>query len=326
MRQFELTHYPAVDGLTAQVHYLYKDQAGVTIPAGRLRLTEDRSEAAIASSPSSWPSVKPQVGILMAVQGRNYALALAEAVAGVGPYKGADPRQLVEIFRPQIESPAALELLHQVLQGHRRDGRTATGTTKAGEHGGSGSSRKTNGTNPPHDNLPQSGAQSAFARTLLHWIRTTINDAGTSWTDDELVAARDYSLSYLFPTGLAGPKQDRVIARFASTDPDKLVKLLQLRTRSAVLWLHSKAAADRNRQSRKAAKEAVGREWDPDDDAYDEVMERIEKVRHEINEMIATERRRGKAVVPIDDGMKGYTFHKSFALAGEWTRPSSQTQ
>ncbi len=153
---------------------------------------------------------------------------------------------------------------------------------------------------------------SQFARTLLDRLREAANaETCAPWTDDDLIAARDYTLALAFPTGLAGAEQDMLVDQInrhphiGPVAPGDYVK-------PALRRLHHKAQQDRNRQLRKAAKEEAGQEWDPDEDEDDEWAERIEKTRKTINEMIANARKGGRAVVATHDGMDGDTFRKSF--------------
>ena len=72
---------------------------------------------------------------------------------------------------------------------------------------------------------------------------------------------------------------DSVVRSVTSGNQDDVQKLLQSFLDPAIRRLHHNAEQDRRRQQRRAAKEAAGREWDPDEDSYDEWIERIEKSR-----------------------------------------------
>ena len=161
-------------------------------------------------------------------------------------------------------------------------------------------------------NSPQ---PSIFAGSLLDLLReTTSAETGASWTEADLIDARDYTLSHLFPTGLAGTEQDRMVAKVIGGDPDEVRDMLRGLVKPALWRLHSKAELDGNRQRRKDEKEKAGEKWDPDADEYDEWGERIEKTRKTMNDMIANARKSGKAVVATHDGMDGETFRKSFSF------------
>ena len=84
---------------------------------------------------------------------------------------------------------------------------------------------------------------------------------------------------------------DSVVKSVTSGNQEDVQKLLQSFVDPAIRRLHHSAEQDRRRQQRRAAKEAAGREWDPDEDATDEWIERIEQSRQR-NAALAEEARR----------------------------------
>ena len=150
---------------------------------------------------------------------------------------------------------------------------------------------------------------SKIAISLLDLLR----EAAPAFTDDDLIAARDYTLAHMFPTGLCGADQDMMVAKVTGGDPQKTRDTVHGLVKPALRRLHYKAQQDRNREHRRDAVEAHGREWDPDEDAYDEWAERIEQSRKNRDKILSSARKSGLAAV-ASERMDGDTFHCSVSL------------
>ena len=116
---------------------------------------------------------------------------------------------------------------------------------------------------------------STFADSVLDLLRkAAAEESFASWTHADLIAARDYTLAHLFPTGLAGAKQDMMVDRITGGDPGNAREMLQDLVKPALRRLGYKAQQDSNRRQRRAAMEAAGREWNADEDVYSEWIEK----------------------------------------------------
>ena len=103
---------------------------------------------------------------------------------------------------------------------------------------------------------------------------------------------------------------DSVVKSVTSGNQEELTELLQSFLDPAIRRLHHNAEKDRRRQQRRAAKEAAGRKWDPDEDATDEWIERIEQSRQRIA-ALADEARRSGRPIKTREVMDGNTFRTS---------------
>ena len=165
---------------------------------------------------------------------------------------------------------------------------------------------------------------SRFADSWLDLLREAATEETCApCTDDDLIAARDYAMAHQFPGCFSRRERDtvdqmvavdKVVAQVTGGDPDKVQDMLRDLLKSALERLRDKAKQDERRRRRMGAKEAAGLEWDPDEDEYDEWIERIVQNRARINKLIADLRKSGRAVVPTRDGMFGATFRKSFRV------------
>ena len=134
-------------------------------------------------------------------------------------------------------------------------------------------------------------------------------------TEADLIEARDYTLSHLFPTGAAGPKQDALVEQVTGGEPGEVEKLIQQLVGAALRRLSATAQRDRKRKNRRLAMEAAGREWDPEEDECSEWIERIEESRKDTAKMLADARKRGIPAVSHEE-MEGDTFRSGVAFAG----------
>ena len=152
---------------------------------------------------------------------------------------------------------------------------------------------------------------------LLEFLREAASAETFEETRSEadLIEARDYTLSHLFPTGAAGPKQDALVEQVTGGEPREVENLIQQLVRSALGRLSATAQRDRKRKNRRAAMEAAGREWDPEDDEWSEWIERIEESRKDTAKMLAEARKRGIPAVSHEE-MEGDTFRSGVAFAG----------
>ena len=160
---------------------------------------------------------------------------------------------------------------------------------------------------------------SKFAKSLLDLLRKAAADETFApWTHADLIAARDYTLARLFPTGLAGAKQDMMVDQVTGGDPDKARETLRELVKPTLRRLRYKAQEDSNRRRRRAAMEAAGREWNADEDVYSEWIERIEESRGVRAKIVAAARKRGIPAVATER-MDDDIFHSSVAFAGtDW--------
>ena len=151
---------------------------------------------------------------------------------------------------------------------------------------------------------------SRFAASFLDVLRKATVDAGMSWTEAELISARDYTLSHSFHCK-SGTEMDSVVKSVTSGNQEELQKLLHFFVDPAIRRLSHNAEQEKRRQQRKAAKEAAGRKWNPDEDGTDEWIERIEQSRQRIAAFAKEARRKGRPV-KTREGMDGNTFRTSF--------------
>ncbi|MDE0220772.1 MAG: hypothetical protein OXJ90_16020 [Spirochaetaceae bacterium] len=95
----------------------------------------------------------------------------------------------------------------------------------------------------------------------------------------------------------------------------RVENLLQQLVRTALRRLSATAQKDRKRKNRRAAMEAAGREWDPEEDKWSELAEMIEESRKDTAEMLVAARKAGIPAVPYEE-MDGDTFRSGVAFAG----------
>ena len=159
--------------------------------------------------------------------------------------------------------------------------------------------------------------ESKLAGYLLDLLREAASAETFEETRSEadLIEARDYTLSHLFPTGVAGPKQDALLEQVTGGEPGEVERLIQQLIRSALGRLSATAQRDRKRKDRRAAIEAAGREWDQEEDEWSEWIERIEESRKDTAKMLADARKRGIPAVSHEE-MEGDTFRSGVAFAG----------
>ena len=159
--------------------------------------------------------------------------------------------------------------------------------------------------------------ESKLAGYLLDLLREVASAETFEETraEADLIEARDYTLSHLFPTGATGPEQDTLVEQVTDGEPGEVENLLQQLVRAALRRLSATAQRDRKRKNRRAAMEAAGREWDPEEDEWSEWIDRIEESRKNTAMMLVAARKEGIPAVSYE-GMEGDTFRSGVAFAG----------
>ena len=159
--------------------------------------------------------------------------------------------------------------------------------------------------------------ESKLAGYLLDLLREVASAETFEETraEADLVEARDYTLSHLFPTGATGPEQDALVEQVTGGEQGEVESLLQQLVRAALRRLSATAQRDRKRKNRRAAMEAAGREWDPEEDEWSEWIERIEESRKNTAKMLVAARKEGMPAVSYE-GMEGDTFRSGVAFSG----------